>query len=96
MTDKIAGYGTGRNNNVLISRFNYGQKDYFLGGHFLWEIFRSIFQMSKKPYIIGGMMLFLGYFIEMFKFQKRPISKELIEFHQIEQLNRLKKIFLKK
>jgi len=87
--------GTGRKNNVLVSKFNYGQKDYYLGGHPLWHIFRSSFQLCKKPYIIGGIMLFFGYFFEMFKFKKRPISKELIKFHQSEQLKRIIRLFRK-
>lgn len=42
---KIGTAGT----NELISRFRYGRKDYFLGGHPLWEIFRGTFQMMKNP-----------------------------------------------
>ena len=40
--------------NVYMSRYKYGKKDYFLGGHPLWEICRGLFQMTKKPYILGG------------------------------------------
>jgi len=48
--------------NVFESRFHYGRKDYFLGGHPIWELFRVTFQMAQKPYIIGGVLLFFGYF----------------------------------
>jgi poly-beta-1,6-N-acetyl-D-glucosamine synthase len=88
--------GTGRKNSVLISRFNYGQKDYFLGGHPLWEIFRSTFQMKSKPYIIGGVLLMSGYIWEFIKHKKRPVSKELMDFHRKEQMERLKSLFKKK
>jgi biofilm PGA synthesis N-glycosyltransferase PgaC len=74
----------------IKSRFHYGKKDYFLGGHPLWQLFRGTFQMTKKPYIIGGMALLLGYFWCWMTRFKRSISKELMEFHRQEQLERLK------
>src|SRR6185503_5946079 len=27
----------------------------------VWEIFRSLYQMTRKPIVIGGLMIFLGY-----------------------------------
>jgi biofilm PGA synthesis N-glycosyltransferase PgaC len=99
-TEKVCNHhrkiGTGRKNSILISRFNNGQKDYFLGNHPLWEIFRSIFQMKNKPYIIGSSLLFAGYLWEAIRHKKRPISIELVRFHQKEQMERLKGFFGKK
>ncbi|MGO8990645.1 MAG: glycosyltransferase [bacterium] len=80
--------------NVLSSRFHYGKKDYFLGGHPIWEIFRATFQMVKKPYLLGGIFLFAGYFGSWMTFVKRPVSKELIKFHRREQMSRLKELIL--
>jgi glycosyltransferase involved in cell wall biosynthesis len=74
----------------LKSRFNYGKKDYFLGGHPLWEVFRSLFQMTKKPYIVGGMTILSGYVWLFIKRKKRPVSKELMQFYRNEQMERLK------
>jgi glycosyltransferase involved in cell wall biosynthesis len=79
--------------NRLSARFNYGKKDYFCGGHPLWEIFRGFFQMTRKPYIVGGSLLLLGYFWAWATCMERPVSKELIEFHQKEQMQRLKNLF---
>ena len=80
--------------NELMSRFNYGKKDYFLGGHPLWQLFRGIFQMVKKPYLVGGLALLLGYFwCWVIRFE-RPISPELMRFHRKEQLGRLKQLFV--
>jgi glycosyltransferase involved in cell wall biosynthesis len=82
--------------NALVSQYNYGKKDYFLGGHPLWEIFRAIFQMTKKPYFIGGLFLFIGYLWLMIKREKRPISKELMNFFRNEQMQRLRSLFVEK
>lgn len=84
------------NNGVLGTRFHYGKKDYFCGGHPLWEVCRAIFQISKKPYLIGGFCLFLGYFWSWVTRLPRPVSKELIAFHRQEQMQRLKQLLSNK
>jgi biofilm PGA synthesis N-glycosyltransferase PgaC len=80
--------------NELISRFNYGKKDYFLGGHPLWELLRGGFQMGKKPYLVGGLALMSGYFWCWATRFQRPVSADLMEFHRNEQLQRLRELFL--
>jgi biofilm PGA synthesis N-glycosyltransferase PgaC len=86
--------GTG-DNNRLMAQFKYGQKNYFLGGHPLWHLFRSIFQMTHKPYIVGGTLLLWGYVWAFISRTKRPISPELVRFYRTEQMQRLKNIFRK-
>lgn len=81
--------------NELMSRFKYGQKDYFLGGHPLWQLFRGIFQMTKRPYVLGGLYLLSGYFWSWITRYERPVSKELMAFHRSEQLARLKGLIFK-
>lgn len=86
--------GTG-DSNTLIAQFKYGQKNYFLGGHPLWQILRSIYQMTNKPYVIGGLLLFAGYTWGFLSGMERPVSHELMEFNRSEQMERLKKILLR-
>ena len=74
----------------LGARFHYGKKDYFLGGHPLWQVFRSTFQMAKRPYVLGGLCLFLGYAWCWVTRHERPIAPELMQFHRREQIDRLK------
>jgi glycosyltransferase involved in cell wall biosynthesis len=81
--------------NELMSRFNYGKKDYFLGGHPLWQLFRGGFQMTKKPYLVGGLALLFGYFWYWVTRFERPVSAELIKFHRQEQLGRLRQLLSK-
>ncbi|MBM4322528.1 MAG: glycosyltransferase family 2 protein [Deltaproteobacteria bacterium] len=75
--------------------FHHGQKDYYLGGHPLWELFRGVYQMSRRPYILSGLMILLGFFWAMFRRVKRPVSDELIQFHRAEQIRRLRRRILK-
>jgi biofilm PGA synthesis N-glycosyltransferase PgaC len=79
---------------ALAAKYRVGALDYALGGHPVWEMFRTVYQMSKKPYIIGGLMLLVGYVISSIRRAERPVSKELIEFRRREQMVRLRK-FLK-
>jgi poly-beta-1,6-N-acetyl-D-glucosamine synthase len=79
----------------LKANFKLGTQDYYLGGHLLWEAFRSCYQMTRKPYLIGGLYLFAGYCWAWMSGTPRPVSAELVRFHQHEQMQRLSGKFLK-
>jgi poly-beta-1,6-N-acetyl-D-glucosamine synthase len=72
--------------------YDYGKKDYFLGGSPVWELFRAAYQMTKKPLFIGGLALFCGYCSAALRRAKRPVSPELMRFHRGEQSQKLKMI----
>ena len=76
----------------LKARFHYGKKDYYLGGHPSWQIFRSMFQLTKRPYVIGGLALLAGYAWCWVKGTKRSVSPELMKFHRSEQMQRLSEL----
>lgn len=77
----------------LASAFSYGEKDYYLGGHPLWELFRTLYRMTKRPYLLGGLSLGAGYLWACISRQKRPVSKDLMKFHRKEQMEKLRAIF---
>jgi len=79
--------------SVVKSRFKLGIKDYAVGNHPLWELFRTARQMMLPPAVVGGLATGLGYFWAMVRQFDRPVSPELIAFHRGEQLARLKKFF---
>jgi len=76
--------------SVAAAMFSYGQKDYYLGGHPLWQLFRVVFRMAKRPYLVGGLALGLGYSWAGLRRMKRPISPELVKFHRKEQMKKLR------
>jgi len=76
----------------LASSFSYGEKDYYLGGHPIWEICRVGFRMLKPPYLVDGAALGLGYAWAFVSRQKRVVSKELMHFHRKEQMKKLRAI----
>ena len=74
----------------LQARFHYGKKDYFLGGHPLWQLSRGTFQLTKPPYVIGGLALMAGYAWYWIRRAERPVSPQLMAFHRGEQMTRLR------
>jgi glycosyltransferase involved in cell wall biosynthesis len=86
--------GTGKS-GLLVSRMRVGQQDYYLGGHPLWEVFRSLYQMRLRPYIIGGLFVLTGYVWAFLKGVERPISDELVSFRRREQMQRLRSLFFR-
>ena len=78
---------------IVASLFSYGEKDYYLGGSPVWELFRVCYRSAKHPFIIGGLALLAGYCWAALRRTKRPISPELMRFHRREQMNKLRAIF---
>lgn len=76
----------------LRASFHYGKKDYFLGGYPLWHVFSSAFQVTKRPYVVGGMALLAGYVWCWVSGHERPVTPELMKFHRGEQMARLKQL----
>lgn len=75
--------------SVLSSLFSYGEKDYYLGGHPLWQLFRVAYRTAKRPYILGGLALGAGYCWALLRRRPRPVSRELMAFHRKEQMVKL-------
>jgi len=79
--------------SVLMSRFKLGVKDYTVGNHPVWEVFRTIYQMKASPVAVGGLALGVGYFWASLRHGERPVSQDLVDFHRREQMQRLRKFF---
>jgi len=75
---------------VLKARFKDGAKDYAVGSHPVWELFRTVYQMRNAPIIIGGLTLLLGYTWSFVRGVRRPVSDEMARFLRQEQMQRLK------
>lgn len=78
--------------SILSSLFSYGEKDYYLGGHPVWELFRVGYRTTKQPYLMGGIALGLGYCWAFLRRMPRPVGRDLMAFHRKEQMLKLKAI----
>ena len=83
--------GTG-GNGPIRAMFSYGKKDYYLGNHPLWELFRVGYRTFKKPYVVGGLSTMVGYLWACVTKMDRPVSRELMRFHRKEEMEKLKLI----
>jgi glycosyltransferase involved in cell wall biosynthesis len=77
---------------ALRALFSYGEKDYYLGGSPLWQLFRVAYRMTKKPVLLGGLALLSGYCWAALRRVKRAVSPELMRFHRKEQMKKLRTI----
>jgi len=93
-TDKVClhhrGMGTAQQ-GMLMARFRNGQKDHSIGNHPGWELFRAAYQMTKRPFVIGGLFLLSGYIWALVRGKERPVPRELVAFVRREQIRRLRR-----
>jgi poly-beta-1,6-N-acetyl-D-glucosamine synthase len=70
-------------------KYRIGLQDYAMGGHPVWELFRASYQMVKRPRIIGGLMIAIGYYTALIRRTPRPVSEEFVRFRRREQMTKL-------
>lgn len=78
---------------LLQARFNEGMRDYLIGNHPLWQLFRMIYQMRLRPFLLRGAAIGAGYAWSALRAVERPVPIELIAFRRKEQMQRLHRIF---
>lgn len=88
-TDKICVHhrrmGTAKD-HILRATFKSGYGDYPMGVHPVWQLFRSVYQMSREPIIFGGVVLMAGYLWAMLTRAQKPVSMEFVHFRRKEQM----------
>jgi len=80
--------------SVFRARFRNGEKDYRLGSHPLWQLFRMVYQMTKRPFVLGGLALTAGYFWAMIRRVPKSVSPAMMTFRRSEEMYRLKRFFV--
>jgi poly-beta-1,6-N-acetyl-D-glucosamine synthase len=80
----------------MMVPYKLGQKDYRLGGHPLWQLFRCFYQMMSRPYIVGGFLCLMGYYVALVARRPRAVSPEFARFRGKEQMERLKSFLVGK
>lgn len=74
----------------IATWFRRGEKDYALGNHPVWQVARSAYQSTFRPYGVGGLMLLAGYTGARINGRRRPVSDEFVRFRRAEQMHRLR------
>lgn len=79
--------------HIFQALLKSGYGDYLMGVHPLWQLLRSIYQMSRRPFFLGGSCLLLGYLWAALKRPEKPVSKEFVDFRGKEQMRWLGEYF---
>jgi len=93
-TDKVCIHHRAMNTagqSAFKARFELGAKDYSFGNHPVWELFRTLYQMTIPPYVVGGFALGAGYFWSMARRANISVPRDVVAFTHHEQLQRLKR-----
>ncbi len=77
---------------AFMAAVKTGMKDYIVGGHPVWQLFRVVYRMGKRPYVVGGCGLMWGYFWAGATRVARPVSGEFLRFHRREQMRKLRRV----
>ena len=80
----------------IQARFKMGVKDHTLGNHPLWEVSRTIYQMTKRPLLIGGIALGAGYVWSSLRGSNTRLDPAVRHFIREEQMRRLGRMLLLK
>jgi biofilm PGA synthesis N-glycosyltransferase PgaC len=86
--------GTARD-GFIRATFKSGYGDYRMGVHPVWQLLRSVYQMSRKPLVLGGALLLSGYLWAMVTRAPKPVSVEFVRFRRKEQKQWLRDYFKK-
>ena len=70
-----------------------GERDYLIGNHFLFELFRCAYRVFERPYVIASAIRLLGFMGLWIKSSERSIPEDVVHFKQDEQLRRLRLMF---
>jgi biofilm PGA synthesis N-glycosyltransferase PgaC len=71
--------------HFLRYTFKSGHGDYLMGVHPLWQLFRSAYQMTRKPLVMSGFLLLAGFTWAMMTKPSKPVSIEFVRFRRNEQ-----------
>jgi poly-beta-1,6-N-acetyl-D-glucosamine synthase len=82
--------GSANDEHKWAAQFKLGQRAYRLGFHPVWQVFRSVYQMGRPPYVTGGAALAVGYFWAGLRRVERPVPPDLVRYQQQDQMKRLR------
>lgn len=76
---------TGAAGSMLSHQFRLGRLDYSFGSDSLFELMKCALRLSEKPWLLGAVTRFLGFAWSSLGREKRPVSKEFVDFLRKEQ-----------
>ncbi len=81
--------GTAKQNTLMVP-LRGGRGDYMLGGHPVWETFRCVYQMTKRPFLLAGGLRLAGFMWAMVTRVDKAVQPDVVRFRRAEQMQRLR------
>jgi biofilm PGA synthesis N-glycosyltransferase PgaC len=76
--------------SIVLGALKGGRGDYILGGDPVWEVLRCIYQMTRKPILIGGSLRLAGFIWAMVTRLEKVVPPDFVRFRRTEQMRRLR------
>jgi poly-beta-1,6-N-acetyl-D-glucosamine synthase len=81
--------GTATENPFMVA-WTGGKKDFVLGGDAIFEFFRCVYQTTRPPILVGGLLRMAGYTWAALSRVERQVPAELVRYRRKEQMQRLR------
>lgn len=78
--------------NILNFKFRQGAVEYCLGYHPFFQAMKCIFRFREKPYVIGSIFRFAGFWWTTLKQEERPVNIDFVRYVRKEQMERITNI----
>jgi biofilm PGA synthesis N-glycosyltransferase PgaC len=79
--------------SFFYGKWQLGERDYMIGNHLLFELFRCVYRATDRPIIISSIIRLAAYLGMFLRRKKRSIPDDVLKYKQGEQLGRLKSMF---
>ena len=79
----------GAKHHALVTAFQGGRTDYTHGCYVVWEFFRCVYQMTRPPIVVGGILCLAGFVWAMIARAEKVVPTKLVQFRKNEQMRRL-------
>jgi len=76
----------------IKARFEWGQMNYLVGYHALFEFMRCLYRTAERPYMIGSIVEFSGYVFAKLRHQSPRAPYEVVGFLRKEQILKIKNV----
>jgi glycosyltransferase involved in cell wall biosynthesis len=70
-----------------------GRGDYILGSHPVWEFSRCLYQMTRRPILVAGVLRLAGFTWAWLTRTEKDVPPALVQFRRAEQMRRLRSFF---
>ena len=75
---------------IIQGRMRWGKGQYFMGTHPLFILAIAIYRMRERPFLIGGLLIFIGYYKAFLSSMRRYDNKAFRKSLHAWQMERLK------